>query len=119
MTKMTATKRLIKAVEADIDARIKEAKEAGIPALDISMMEKLLRPFAVSLEINRQADTPPSEFASSVTWITAVIMTELVLNMTPKNQPDQVYAMMNSIMNDMAQEVTKILQSTVDQPNKH
>ncbi len=119
MTPMTTTKRLVKAIEADISQRIKEAKEQGIDALDLSMMEKLLKPWCISMEVNRAANTDPEEFLNSTFWIMAVISVEAVLNTTPRDQPDQVYAKLNQKMKYMANEVTKIIQASVELPNRH
>lgn len=119
MAPMTTTKRLIKAVEADIDARIAEAKAGGADALDLMMMDKLLKSWSVAMEVNKMAETDPHAFLESTFWVMSVISVEAILNTTPKDQPDQVYAKMNEMMTSLAGNITKILEASVPQPNKH
>jgi preprotein translocase subunit SecA len=115
----STAKRLKKTVEQDIDRRIAEAKAAGVSALDLSMMEKLLKPWCVSMEVNRLAETDADDFINSTFWILSVIAVEAVLNTSRKDHPDEVYAHVNRQFKVMADHVTNMIQSSIDVPKSH
>lgn len=93
-------------VNAAIDAQIETAKKAGAPPLDITMVDKLVRPLSILIALHRSADTDPEIFWKTVAWGMGAMMTELALNLTDKNDPEEVLGFANAFIAEMALHAT-------------
>lgn len=70
-------------IEQKIAERVRqEAKamqENNCPALDIGMFSQVMPKYLTFLELHRGLNTPPDEFAESLGWFVAVMITEFMV----------------------------------------
>jgi hypothetical protein len=100
-------------LDKEIDGQITKLRELGGSELDAAMLDKMLRPYAKLIEVNRAADTDPDEFTTSSAWILGVIMCEFLLNTQDKNNAESVNAAANDLMHRSAQYLSASLNASI------
>lgn len=113
MTQAGPMKRHLAAIDKDIDGQVVEAKKNDATPLEQAMLDKVLRPYAKLMEVQKVTQGDAEDFVDSTFWLLAVLSVECILNTTDKKQPDQVYAKMNEKIKDYADTVAKMLQASV------
>jgi hypothetical protein len=100
-------------LDREIDDQIGKLVDLGGTPLDRAMLDKLLRPYAKLIEVNRAADTDPKEFTASTAWIIGVLMCEFLLNTQDKNNADAMGNAANALLQDSAQYLANLLNASV------
>lgn len=113
MTKSGSLKRHLAAIDDDIDKQVGEAKKHNASALEVSLLDKVLRPYAKLMEVQKLSGGDVDAFVDSTFWFLAVLSVECILNTTDKHQPDQVYSKVNAKMQDYANTVSQMLEASV------
>lgn len=119
MTKSGLLKRHLAAIDDDIDKQVAEAKRHNASPLEQAMLDKVLRPYAKLMEIQKITNGDADAFVDSTFWLLAVLSVECVLNTTDKSQPDQVYAKVNQKMKDYAAALSQMLEASIPKSKPH
>ena len=98
-------------LNAQLDAYVMAAKTNGASVLDAAMIDKVVRPISVLIYIHREAETDPDEFIASMSWGIGVALSEMVLNLSDKHNPNGVMTLANNIL----QSVAKSMQNAVNE----
>lgn len=119
MTKSGPLKRHLAAIDDDIDKQVAEAKKHEASPLEVAFLDKVLRPYAKLMEVQKVTGGDADEFVDSTFWLLAVLSVECILNTTDKTQPDQVYSKVNQKMKDYAESVAAMLEKSVPTSKPH
>lgn len=104
-------------INADIDEQISKLRKHSGSPLDAAMLDKLLRPFAVMIHVNRAAETDAVEFQEASAWSIATLMCELLLNTQNKHNPDEMTKAANKLLINVTTHLSNMLNASVPQFN--
>lgn len=119
MTQSGPMKRHLAAVDKDIDNQVAEAGKNNATALEVAMIDKVLRPYAKLMEVQRVTQGDPDEFVNSTFWLLAVLSVECILNTTDKHRPEQVYSKVNQKVKDYASSLGQMLEASIPKTKTH
>lgn len=110
---------MLKLVDEDLDIVVATAKESGASPTDVAFLDRVLRPYAKLMEESRRNDIGSDDFLNSTLWGLSVVFSECVLNVSDRQQPDQVYAKANHAMQVFGTTVELMLTETLQVPRQH
>ena len=95
-------------LDMEIDAQLVRARLYDASELQLTLIDKVFRPYQHLLEANRAAESNVLEFINATAWLCATISMETVLNTVADSSSDAVLNGSNELMRAFHQHLQEI-----------
>lgn len=118
MTQASPFRRVLKAIEKKVDGEVQDyinqLVKANAQQAEITMADKVLRPYLTILEMQRYAEQDPEHSYEALIATMSVMTTELLLNTySSLSQQADIYARANDVMNKYVRTVESVLKDSL------